>query len=173
MPLSLSCFSPETIAFHANTLNRNKNLQNDKEFYATGVARKRDTCRLINTYGIAACSAAAGELGLQNFQGASPANPKRASKDRSSTSPERSLGSFESAGNSTSKFDYWVPANVKAPRALFKHPRGIASTPYISTSYSVLSSNPVYSLVNLGIPNSIATGSNRLTRSLGRARTHP
>lgn len=118
-------------------------------------------------YGIAACSAAAGELGLQNFQGASPANPKKASKDRSSTSPERSLGSFESAGNSTSKFDYWVPVNVKAPRALFKHPRGIASAPHIPTSCSVLSSNPVYSLVNLGVPNSITIGSSRSLRSLG------
>ena len=127
----------------------------------------------IYSYGIAACSAAAGELGLQNFQGASPANPKRASKDRSSTSRERSLGSFESAGNSTSKFDYWVPANVKAPRALFKHSRGIASTPCISTSYSALSSNPVYSLVNFGVPNSITIGSNRSLRSLGRAKARP
>lgn len=125
------------------------------------------SCACWRRYGIAACSAAAGELGLQNFQGASPANPKKASKDRSSTSPERSLGSFESAGNSTSKFDYWVPVNVKAPRALFKHPRGIASAPHIPTSCSVLSSNPVYSLVNLGVPNSITIGSSRSLRSLG------
>ncbi|GEM_PF-7012254 len=115
----------------------------------------------------------AGELGLQNFQGASPANPKKASQDRSSTSPERSLGSFESAGNSTSKFDYWVPANVKASRALFKHPRGIASTPCIPTPCSVLSSNPVYSPINLGVSNPITIGSNRSLRSLGRAKARP
>ena len=38
LPLSLSCFSPEAVAFHTTTLNRNKDLQNDTEFYATGVA---------------------------------------------------------------------------------------------------------------------------------------
>lgn len=120
--------------------------------------------------GIAACSTVAGELGLQNFQGASPANSKRASKDRSSIFPEGSLGSFESAGNSTSKFDYWVPANVKAPCALFTHPRGIASAPRIPTSCSVLSSNPVYSLANLGVSIPITIGSNRSLRSQGPAK---
>jgi hypothetical protein len=111
-----------------------------------------------------------GELGLQNFQGASPANLKKASQDRSSTSPERSLGCFESAGNSTSILDYWVPANVKAPRALFKHPRSITPAPCIPTSCSFFSSNTVYSLANLGVWNPITIGSNC---PLGRAKARP
>jgi hypothetical protein len=43
LPLSLSCFSPEVVAFHATALKRNKDLQSDKEGYATGVAGKHDS----------------------------------------------------------------------------------------------------------------------------------
>lgn len=36
-------FLPETVAFHATALNRNKDLQDDKEGCATGVVGKRDS----------------------------------------------------------------------------------------------------------------------------------
>jgi RNA polymerase subunit RPABC4/transcription elongation factor Spt4 len=38
----MSCFSSEVVAFHATSLNRNKDLQDDKEGYTTDVVWKRD-----------------------------------------------------------------------------------------------------------------------------------
>lgn len=38
LPSSLSCFFLGAVAFHVTTLTRNKDLQDDKEGYAIGVA---------------------------------------------------------------------------------------------------------------------------------------
>ena len=43
LPLSLSCFSRDGVAFATTTTNLNKDLQGDKECYATGVVGKRDS----------------------------------------------------------------------------------------------------------------------------------
>lgn len=68
-----------------------------------------------------------------------------------------------------SKFDYWIPANVKAPRALFKHFSGVTSTPHSSPPRGSINPSATYRTVNLGVSNSIKMHSNRSLRSLEHA----
>jgi len=101
------------------------------------------------------CEAVALEILSISFQGVSPTTLIRARRGRSSSSPERSLDSYESTGNSTSNSDYWVPANVKAPSTLSKYSSHIASAAISPTSFVAINPGAICRLIDLGMPNPI------------------